>query len=359
MMLLPALLPALRDLVLAQLPHYGERCIANTLHSAAALDMRDRELLARLMDAAAQRAAEMTPQGVANVAWALARLRAPPPPRLQAALLSASSAAMGAFSPQELADVGWAVVLLRLAPAPEWAAAWLAASQSRLPHANDVAAARLLWTAARLGVTPGEEWRERAWRAVEQRLPAASPHSVAMTLWAAQQLWGPAGGLDTEQRGALLQRVVDTLPAAHAADVTVVLHALAGPGGAPPNEAAAAALLSRAARLVPAMTMAQVTKLLWACARLRLAPGEGLLRRCASKLFYGLADVRAGDLAIGLWGLARLGWVPPAGWAGLLFSQVGCTEPWPRPVLCRLFPGRLVIDFFQALALCSAAVCLT
>ena len=65
---LPVLLPWLRELVLTQLPHYSERCIANTLHSAAALDMRDRELLAALAEAAASHAAELTPQAIANVA---------------------------------------------------------------------------------------------------------------------------------------------------------------------------------------------------------------------------------------------------------------------------------------------------
>ncbi|KAI8463021.1 MAG: hypothetical protein J3K34DRAFT_527335 [Monoraphidium minutum] len=343
MLLLPGLLPALRDLVIAQLPHYSERCVANTLHSVAALDMRDRELLAGLMDAAAARAPEMTPQGLANVAWALARLRAPPPPRLAAALLAGSGGAMRSFSGQELADVGWAAVTLRLAPPPGWGDAWLAAAQARLERADDVAASRLLWAAARLGLAPSDEWRGVAWRAVSRALPAAGAHSAALLLWSATALWAPAGGLPPRQRSALLRRVVASLPAAGPADVAVVLQALAaGGGGGAPDDAIAAALLARTCALVPAMSVGQMTQALWAVARLRLDAGEPLLKRCASKLFYGLAAARAGDLAVGLWGLARLGWVPPAGWAGVLFSQVQS--------LARDFRPRELVALLSALA---------
>jgi hypothetical protein len=339
MLQLPALLPGLRDLVLAQLPHYTERCVANTLHSAAALDMRDRELLARLAEAAVVRAPEMTPQAVANVAWSFARLRLPPPPQLQTALFEASAGAMARFTPQELADVGWSAAVLRAAPPPEWTAAWLGAVARQLPHANGRAVARLLWTAARIeGAAPDDAWREAAWGAAARRLRGAAPHSVAAITWAVCRLWGPAGGPSSAQLGALLARTCETLANANAADVTVTLQALAGAGvalGDGPQRDAAAQLLRRAGRLLPAMGVRQASQLLWASARLRLRPGDALLHRGATKLFYGITAARAPDLAMGLWALARLGMAPPVAWASVIHAQVrgvGGGGGWVRPL---------------------------
>jgi len=345
MLQLPVLLPGLRDLVLSQLPHYSERCVANTLHSAAALDMRDRELLTQLAEAAVARSVEMTPQAIANVSWAFARLRLPPPPRLQAALFDASVSVMGSFTPQELADVGWAVAVLHASPPPAWTHAWLAAAQAHLPRSSGRAVARILWAAARMDALPGDQWRATAWAAISQRLRGATPHSVSAMMWSACRLWAPAGGLAPAQLTALLQRMHSTLPTASAADVTVALQALAAAGAVLETEAqqdAAAALVQRAGRLLPGMGVQQAAQLLWASARLRLHPGNKLLHRAATKLFYGIAAARAPDLSMGLWGLARLGLAPPLGWASVIFAQV--------QALARDFKPAEVVALLAALA---------
>jgi hypothetical protein len=332
MLVLPALLPGLRDLVLAQLPHYSERCVANTLHSAAVLDMRDRELLGALADAAVVCASELTPQGLANIAWAFGRLRLPPPPRLAAALFAASAGpSMACFNPQELADMGWAVATLHLAPPPGWDEAWLAAVGAALAHARGGAVSRLLWAAARMGLAPGRAWLDTAWTAVARQLPGAPPRSASIITWAVCRLWRPVGGPSCEQLAALLARMERTLGRASAADVTVTLGGLAAastrlPQGPPTR--AAAALLARGGWLLPGMDFRQTAHLLWAAARLGLTPAPKLLQRAATRMFYRLGEARATDLAMGLWALARLGLPPPTPWAAVIFAQVrGGTGP--------------------------------
>ncbi|GBF99441.1 hypothetical protein Rsub_11927 [Raphidocelis subcapitata] len=346
MLQLPVLLPGLRDLVLAQLPHYSERCVANSLHSAAVLDMRDRELLGALADAAAAvaRSGELTPQGIANVGWAFARLRLPPPPALSAALLAASAAALPRFNPQELADIGWAVAALRLALPPGWGAAWLDATRAALPRAGELGLARLMWAAARMGLAPDDAWLNAAWEAAARRLRSASAHSAASMVWAVCRLWAPTGGPEPAQLEALLARCAATLPQARAADVTVALMGLASCGapldGQPAQ--AAAAVMDRAASLLPSMSVRQVAQLLWAAARLRVPLDSASLARAASKLFYGIGSARANDLAMGLWGLARLGLRTPAAWGGVIFARVDA--------LSRDFKPPEVVALLSALA---------
>ena len=74
------------------MPDLNERGICNCIHSLAALELnQEQQLLGSLLAAAENmRLSRFTPQGLANIIWALGALHVNPGPRVSAQLLEAA-----------------------------------------------------------------------------------------------------------------------------------------------------------------------------------------------------------------------------------------------------------------------------
>lgn len=140
------------SLVEAAIPDLDERGISNCIHSLAALELdQERQLLGSLLAAAeAVRLSRFTPQGLANITWALGALRVNPGPRLTAQLLSAAAGSLTKFSARELAQLGWGMASLRIRVDEGWLQPWQAAVVKALPDLSPQGLSMLLWATARL-----------------------------------------------------------------------------------------------------------------------------------------------------------------------------------------------------------------
>ncbi|KAF8056871.1 TBC2 [Scenedesmus sp. PABB004] len=335
-------------LVSGAVPDMDPRAISNVLHGLATLELgEERELIGALLAAAEGLGlSAFDPQGLANMAWALASLRVRPGPRLSGQLLSASAACIGGFKPVELAQLGWAVASLRLRPPDGWTAAWRAAAARRMDWLGPQGMAMVLWAAARIeerqdgalaaaaaaataapgaarggagaGGASGAAWLDAAEACMLRGIAAYSPHSLGICLWSLARLGHRPGAGFT---AAALRTVQPALRGgASPSDLAVLLYALAALDYRPPDGWLAAH--SRALGAVaPRLTVRQVSNVLWAHGKLGVAPEGRVLQSLLGCLKYGMQDANARDLANSLWALAALGAPPGRPWMALFGAQ--------------------------------------
>lgn len=193
----------------------------------------------------------------------------------------AGSSALGgrnseAFTPQGLAMLAWALARLQpqvQIPSSYWEGL-LAAAAPHLPAADAHALTALLWAAANVGLPPHGAWADAALRAAAAPgvLQGFTAQGLALTLWAVARL-GPRPA--PEQLLPLVARAGELLSTAadgHAAAVT--LHALAALGFYPGSAWTAAWLEASQPRL-RTWAARDLAQALWALAALQEVPPPG------------------------------------------------------------------------------------
>lgn len=213
--LLLLLLLQVLSLVEAAIPDFNERSLSNCVHCMAVLELnQERQLLGSMLAAAENllRLSRFTPQGLANMTWALGALRLTPNPRLSAQLLAATSSSLWQFPGRELAQFGWGIASMRIRVEKEWLEPWRNAVVRALPTVTPQGLSMLLWSTARLtesqhvsavsaasaaaassisssGEVPEQvEWLHAAEDTLLQQLPQHTPHSASICLWALGKL---------------------------------------------------------------------------------------------------------------------------------------------------------------------------
>jgi hypothetical protein len=250
-----ALPPLLRCLLLLHLPQYGPRQYANSLYALARMHCRDgvavRLLLHGLNPA---RLARLTAQELANVAWALGRLRLWPQQHWMAALFQASSGLMQQqqqqqheaanahqqqqqtrqlrcyqpFKPQEVANLVWGLGRLHAAAPAEWLQQQLLPLVAQqLPAFSPQQLSNLVLGLARLGGPRRREWQQQALRATDSSsLQAVLPADAGATPPAAATVV-PAGALlPPGMLSAVADAAMQQLPAFNAQELSCLLHGL-------------------------------------------------------------------------------------------------------------------------------------
>jgi hypothetical protein len=216
--------------------------------------------------------------GLYHLLWGLTRAGAAPAPAFLDAAWRAAAAAAPAASPQAASGALWALASLRAPPPPGCLEVWHAGTQPGIPSGwrpADLVSA--LWAHAALGAPPSHAWLAAALgRALELGLPSFDQVELTTLLWACARLGAapPRPWLDAwlaaYERRALDAPLAPTLPLA--------AHALGRLRFRPPV-AWAERLAAEAARQVEAMGPQELANLAWGLARLRLVPGAAWVRR--------------------------------------------------------------------------------
>ena len=115
----------------------------------------------QLLAACAPRLGDATPQELANIAWALAQLRAVPPDPFWPLFERTAQPLLPSFEPRHLSAVATASTRLRWTPSHSWRAAFESAAAHCAPHMQPHQAAALL-----------RVWRTQRWGTPEQLLAA-------------------------------------------------------------------------------------------------------------------------------------------------------------------------------------------
>eukprot|EP00878_Enallax_costatus_P011478 GHUV01011982.1.p1 GENE.GHUV01011982.1~~GHUV01011982.1.p1 ORF type:complete len:572 (+),score=142.11 GHUV01011982.1:232-1716(+) len=350
MMTLNSFIPQVLQLVAAAVPEYNERCISNTLHGLAVLELyQERELLASLLTAAERVSlSSFKPQGLANTAWALATLHLNPGPRLTQQLLSASNSVLTQFKPLELAQLGWAFGALRIRVSEQWARSWRAAVSRGLNGFTPQGISMVMWGAVRMwevqqtlqptaqfvpqqyssssstespDSTAAEhaEFLQAVEAAMHAQIQRHSPHSLSICLWGLARLgYKPSKGFTCDALSAV-QPQLST--AAKPADLAVLLHSLAAIGFLPGREWLTAHGVALR-RVCQRLSVRQVSNVLWAHGRLGVGPADGaVLQKLMEQMYYGMQGANARDLANSLWGLAAIGAHPERRWMSIFGAQ--------------------------------------
>jgi hypothetical protein len=134
-------------------------------------------------------ASALSPSDLAAAAYCCAKLkqRRAAGDISTAALAAAAAlrpAALGAASPAELTRLAWALATLRAAPPPDWLDSLARAAQASFRTAQPVQLALTAWALARLGYRPGGAWVGALLEESEGRLAAAEPQALANITWA-------------------------------------------------------------------------------------------------------------------------------------------------------------------------------
>ncbi|KAJ1486224.1 hypothetical protein T484DRAFT_1790559 [Baffinella frigidus] len=298
---------ALQDRTRDVLGQVGGRQISNIMHSTAKLYQMgvpaDEVLLAALQRRATATVGEFNPQGVGNVLWALATMKARVDRVLLEAMQRRSTATAWEFQPQNVANVLWALAtmgeradpgLLEAMQRRATATAWEWTPQ----HVGNV-----LWALA----TMGERADRVLLEAMQWRATATAgefkPKEVANVLWALATMGEKAGGgmLEAMQRWATaLAREFNPQ------DVGNVLWALATMG-----ERADRGLLQtigvRATATAGEFKPQNVANLLWALATMGVRADRGLLEVMQRRATATAEGFNPQDVANVIWALATMG----------------------------------------------------
>lgn len=304
------------QLVAAAVPDYDERCISNTLHGLAVLELyQERELLASLLTAAERVSlSSFKPQGLANTAWALATLHLNPGPRLTQQLLTASHNVITQFKPLELAQLGWAYGALRIRVSEQWARSWRAAVGRGLPRFSPQGISMVLWGAVRMwevqqtlqpaaqfvpqqynssSTEPADgtaaehaEWLQAVEEAMKGHMQQYTPHSLSICLWGLARLgYKPSRGFTYDALSVIQPQLSS---AAKAADLAVLLYSLAAIGFLPGREWLAAHGVALK-RVCQKLSVRQVSNVLWAHGRLGVGPTDGrVLQKLLDQMYHGM-----------------------------------------------------------------------
>jgi hypothetical protein len=117
----------------------------------------------------------LTPRGLHQLIWAMARLQWQPSGAFKAAFWPASLALLADMQPHGTTGVLWAVASLALQPPGPWVSAWMGTLQQQMQAGlcgpQDLSNA--LWAVVRLGLKPWEAWLQDALAATEAVLDRA------------------------------------------------------------------------------------------------------------------------------------------------------------------------------------------
>jgi len=180
-------LGALFDATLASCAVHRVAKLSSMARVPSRVVLTDPDWVHALEPLAASLVPTFSPRQVANVWWALAKLRAPRS-RL-APLLAARAAAFtpeewATWRPQELANALWAAATLGLADVPgAWAPVYAEVRRRSLMNFQTQAVSNLVWAAVNLRVRDDAFMADVAAASIA-RIPYLSPQSVSNTAWA-------------------------------------------------------------------------------------------------------------------------------------------------------------------------------
>lgn len=178
----------------AQVPAMRGRELAHTLWAVAKLSPLQpppRPLLAGLLAALQPSLPRLTGQELSMAIYGAALLRLLPAPAWQRAWLAVSQQHMRVLSPQALANAAWALAQLHMAPGRRtrrWLAAWLRASYYRLPDSTPRALASMVWALAELRVVPPLAWQSAFLASCGAQLGAMDARCLANVLAALAEM---------------------------------------------------------------------------------------------------------------------------------------------------------------------------
>ncbi|KAJ1622417.1 hypothetical protein T492DRAFT_582321, partial [Pavlovales sp. CCMP2436] len=197
------------------LGEFNAQGLANTAWAYAKLNTPAPRLFEAIAHESEQRVVSFKPQELANTAWAFATLGTPAP-QLFGAIARASEQHIGSFKPQELANTAWAFATLGT-HAPQLFDAIARESEQHICNFDEQGLANTAWAKQRIGGFKPQELANTAWayatlgtpatqlfeaiaRESEQRIGSFKPQGLANTAWA----FAIAG---TADQGALVEAV--------------------------------------------------------------------------------------------------------------------------------------------------------
>ncbi|KAL6752396.1 hypothetical protein V8C86DRAFT_593640 [Haematococcus lacustris] len=127
-------------------------------------------------------------QNLANVCWALGRLRVRPPTPLLAQLLLASAAKVGGMSGEEAVQLVTGLVAMRCKPHRVWLNMVVARVYELLPSMTCHELGCTLCALSRLGHRPPPLWLHQAMQCCQPHLASSSPQALAMLMYSLGRL---------------------------------------------------------------------------------------------------------------------------------------------------------------------------
>ncbi|CAK9064063.1 unnamed protein product [Durusdinium trenchii] len=283
---------------------FRSQALATVLWSLARVEYDPGEAFLRsVIDASLPQLQQSKPQDLVNSLWACARFGYQPGPKFLEALVKTCASTLEEFEPMDVANLLWSFARLNFHPGEAFLDAVIARSLKMVESFVLVDIANLLWAFAKLNVSRGEVLRPLLQQA-EAQVDSFEPAKLASLLWSCNKLQldpslallralpfrsnreltelRPRGlsyvlwvyGLLGHNPGtAFLRRVMEklsrTVPAFNycgAQGLSGILWSCAR-FNYDPGEEQVTALLSSAQRQLPEFTPAQLTRLLWACAK--------------------------------------------------------------------------------------------
>jgi hypothetical protein len=231
------------------------------------------------------------PQAVSNTLWAFGQLRYKPDDDTLSSLCSNAAPQLKKFRAQELSNAMLGLAHVEHDPGAAFFDQAMRAASDEMRSFEGQETSNLLWSCARLGRAPPAELIDGL---LEQDAAAnlggmASPLNMSQCLWACARLDRPPPAAYLAAAERELPRCASRL---NPENVDCVLWALASLG-VPLKEEAMAALTSACARLGDRMDAEMLVKAHWAFARLRHRPAPGDMNRivaAAKRLVDQLPD---------------------------------------------------------------------
>ena len=283
---------ALMDLVRANLGGMNAQGLANVAWACARLDHSpgaalldditaglERELTAKPKGRAAK-AREVKPQAVSNTVWALGALRHRPSDESLASIFRATGPRLRDFRAQELTNVVLGAAHMEYVPGEAFNASVFDAVRQNVQSFEGQETSNLLWALARVGArAPDELVSTLLEQSAAQNLGGmASALNLSQCLWACAKMGVAPPETYVKAVDAELPRCAARLTTE---SVDCILWALATMG-APLGADAMDALTNSAARLADRMDAEMLVKTHWSLARLRHRPAPGDMQQIVS-----------------------------------------------------------------------------
>jgi hypothetical protein len=249
---------------------------------------------------------ETRPQAVSNTLWAFGQLRYKPDGDTLSSLCANTTPSLKKFRAQELANAMLGLAHVEHDPGAAFFDAAMRAASDELRSFEGQETSNLLWACARLNRTPPSELIDGL---LEQDAAAnlggmASPLNMSQCLWACARLDRPPPAAYLAAAEREIPRCATRL---NPENVDCVLWALASLG-VPLREEAMAALTAACARLHDRMDAEMLVKAHWAFARLRHRPPPGDMNRIvgAAKRLVGELPDEDRLTVMHAWGVLRV-----------------------------------------------------
>jgi len=300
---------------------------SDQLHAAPrhAWDHLQHQLLAQLCGAQAQ----LRPREAANVAWALARLGAPPGAAEPSRLLQLAWRLAGGMNAQEVCNTLYATAALGVQP-PAAAARELLARLHAVAVAGEAepqGLANVVWALGRLRVRPHPDTLKALLRASYQHLYTMPPEGLT------QLAYGLAGlrvRMPLAWRDRLLDAAWQRMPSNDLQPQPPLPAATTRQGGHPPGQEisgrqaddVAGGARSSAQAQGALFSASSLAKLLWALVRDGRPPPHAWLTACLAEVEAQAGSLVLPDAANILWALAQMGVQPPLPLLGALMGVV-------------------------------------